>query len=251
MREQKRIDIENAGIVSKYVMPIYKDLGIEIKEVVNPTTPEGSTLQKKGVDIIIEENGKEIYVDEKARIDYINRDGIPGFAFEISSINTDGVRRKAWLYAPDQLTHRYHLITSLEGEIQTIPLNGKYYTKIISLTNCIIRSIDKDGLLRGIHKYLSKERIFDYEGKIIDILENSQDSDKQKEEKLERLFNNIAIEENRIKMYPDELTVNGRHNGWFVYTLRKRERPLNLFLKYWYLENQCSARTIYPVTEAQ
>ncbi|MCH5344952.1 MAG: hypothetical protein J1E64_13035 [Acetatifactor sp.] len=63
-------------------------------------------LQKKGVDVIIEtKDGKTIYIDEKATLQYINKH-IPTFAFEIKN-TTSGAR--GWLFNPEYITDHYLL----------------------------------------------------------------------------------------------------------------------------------------------
>lgn len=65
-----------------------------------------AVLQKKGVDVIIITNeDKTIYIDEKATLQYINK-RIPTFAFEIRN-TTSGAQ--GWLYNPDYITDYYLL----------------------------------------------------------------------------------------------------------------------------------------------
>lgn len=78
------------------IIPYYKEI----------TRVSDITIQKKGVDVIIEkEDGKKIYIDEKATLHYINKK-IPTFAFEIMNM-TSGTQ--GWLYNPDYITDYYVL----------------------------------------------------------------------------------------------------------------------------------------------
>ena len=67
---------------------------------------ENEIMQKKGVDIIAIDNaGKEIYIDEKASLHYINKN-LPTFAFELRN-RTSG--KQGWLFNPYYITDYYLL----------------------------------------------------------------------------------------------------------------------------------------------
>lgn len=81
----------------------YKQMQKKYKSI---TRNSDAALQKRGVDVIIENlEGKIIYIDEKAAPQYINKK-IPTFAFEIKN-STSGAQ--GWLYNPDYITDYYLL----------------------------------------------------------------------------------------------------------------------------------------------
>ena len=80
----------------KYMLGKYKNI----------TRNTDVALQKRGVDVIIETySGKLIYIDEKATLQYINKN-ISTFAFEIRN-TTSGAQ--GWLYNLNYITDYYLL----------------------------------------------------------------------------------------------------------------------------------------------
>lgn len=250
MHQIKKSDIQDSKDFEIYLSKVYEEINITVQKRV--TFENDQKLQINGVDLIIQENGRKVNIDEKARIDYINKDNIPGFAFEINSINSDGERRDAWLLAPS-LTDRYHLATKIEGTVK-------------DPKGCCIRSLDKNDLLGGISRYLSLERIniykkvivetiekykivrYSQEGSIIKILSKEDEKNLQKELEKINEVTYVKIDESKIIIKIKELTHMSIENGWFVYTFKKKEKPLNLFLKFWYLDNICNSKVIFNVS---
>jgi len=233
MHPQKKIDNKNAATVGTYVKKIYEDLGIKVIRTIKFKTAEDQELQLNGVDLIIQEGNSLINIDEKARVDYANNDRIPGFAFEITSINKDGIRRVAWLYEDTCDTDRYHIITNIIAKIE-----HKILTEV---SGCTIRSIDRKELQEGIETKLNKQKIRFYSNAIVDIIE---DTNNDKVGRLKQIagVTNVELKENLlIRVDIEELGCHGR----FVYTIRKKEKPLNLYLTFDFLENYCGAKKIH------
>ena len=65
--------------------------------------------QLKGVDVIVKTKSRQIYVDEKAQLYYIN-ENLPTFAFEINFMNKQGNLSQGWLFNNDLITEYYLLI---------------------------------------------------------------------------------------------------------------------------------------------
>ncbi len=69
--------------------------------------------QMQGIDIILKHktSGKSFFVDEKAQLDYINKD-LPTFAFELS-YEKKGILKKGWLFDTTKKTQFYALVTAI------------------------------------------------------------------------------------------------------------------------------------------
>ena len=65
--------------------------------------------QLKGIDVVLGANARELKIDEKAALGYINVP-IKTFAFEISFINAAGNLHQGWLFNDDLETEYYMLV---------------------------------------------------------------------------------------------------------------------------------------------
>ncbi len=115
------------------------------------TRNSDATLQKRGVDVIIEKNdGNIIYIDEKATLQYINKN-IPTFAFEIRN-NTSGAQ--GWLYNPNYITD-YYLLAWPNATDERIP-NAE------SFTNTEVMSIKRSSVVQLLlDNGLTEQKILD------------------------------------------------------------------------------------------
>ncbi|MFS4455368.1 hypothetical protein [Maribacter sp. 2304DJ31-5] len=86
--------------------------------------------QMQGIDLIFKNksNGNIFSIDEKAQLDYPNRD-LPTFAFEISYQKT-GIPKKGWLFDTGKKTDFYALITNIQQDD-----DHKYTSCKITLVN--------------------------------------------------------------------------------------------------------------------
>lgn len=108
-------------------------------------------LQKQGVDVIVETNdGKTIYIDEKATLQYINKN-IPTFAFEIRN-TTSGAQ--GWLYNPNYITD-YYLLAWPNATDERIPDAESFFdTEIMSIKrSAVVQLLADNGL--------TEERVLD------------------------------------------------------------------------------------------
>ncbi len=83
----------------------YKKLGIDFQRI------SDKNLQNCGVDIIVKRNDEQLFVDEKAQLDYIGK-SIPTFAFEIGGFKNDEYKI-GWLFDDKKITTHYMLITNI------------------------------------------------------------------------------------------------------------------------------------------
>lgn len=103
-----------------------------------------AVLQKKGVDVIIETmESKSIYIDEKATLQYINKN-IPTFAFEIRN-DTSGAR--GWLYNPEYITHYYLLAWPNATDERILSAEDFTTTEVMSIKReRVIQLLEDKGL---------------------------------------------------------------------------------------------------------
>jgi hypothetical protein len=98
-------DIKREQILGAYLDEIYVQLGMQFKKVFD------KERQNKGIDIIVEKQGKQFLVDEKAQLDYTNR-SLCTFAFEIGFLKY-GIQKKGWLFDDKKETTHYMLVTDI------------------------------------------------------------------------------------------------------------------------------------------
>ena len=111
------------------------------------TRNSDATLQKRGVDVIIETNGgKTIYIDEKATLQYINKN-IPTFAFEIRNTTSSA---QGWLYNPNYVTD-YYLLAWPNATDESIPNAESFFnTEVMSIKRSgVVQLLVDNGLTEG------------------------------------------------------------------------------------------------------
>lgn len=149
--------------------------------------------QLQGIDVAIQKNG--IYIDEKVQLDYINKN-LPTNCFEISFIGPDGSEKQGWFVNKNLMTTHYLIVWPF-ADLQDANKQNLTYEKITKL-QCIL--ISKAKLLYFLNvKGFSSERM-----KAI--------SDEMRHEK-----------KTKVK-YPNE-------SFYFVHTLTKTEKPVNIVVK--------------------
>ena len=105
------------------------------------------TLQKSGVDIILHTNKKDFYIDEKACLQYINRD-IPTFAFELCYSGKVG-----WFLKDDLITDIYCLIWPHACVTDLSKINSEDFNKLD------VMLVPKKNLKEYINSYISDHEL--------------------------------------------------------------------------------------------
>ncbi|MCH9740277.1 MAG: hypothetical protein K0U38_05500 [Epsilonproteobacteria bacterium] len=108
--------------------------------------------QHLGIDLILtdKKSAKEIYVDEKAQLHYLNK-SLATFTFELSYLK-NGEWRKGWFYDEKKLTQTYFLLTS----IQTDRDNNFISCRLITVNRAYLQTfLEENGL--------TESRVFEYE----------------------------------------------------------------------------------------
>lgn len=152
-------------------------------------------LQIDGIDLILNIEGTDYLIDEKAQLDYLNK-SLPTFAFEISYIKNRKVKL-GWLFDEKKKTDTYFLITN----IQTIHPNSIKD----GIKDCNITAVNRKNVKQLLlDKGLDERKIFEYSSKI----RKSQSHGKH------------PIKE-----------LDSKTEGFFYYSFQnKNEQPINLVL---------------------
>lgn len=121
----------------KYMLGKYKNI----------TRNTDVALQKRGVDVIIETySGKLIYIDEKATLQYINKN-ISTFAFEIRN-TTSGAQ--GWLYNPNYITDYYLLAWPNATDERILDAESFINTEVMSIKRSgVVQLLADNGLTEG------------------------------------------------------------------------------------------------------
>lgn len=184
-------DLNKEQLLGKYLDEIYKDKGINFTRVYD------ISKQHSGIDLeYTHKNDNIFYLDEKAQLDYINKD-LPTFAFELSYLKSKKIK-EGWLFDKTKLTTHYLLITSI-------------YSNDINLKNgissCKITSVSRNKLINHLKAVgLNKPTLLKYD-------EKNRSDKKQK-----TTLNEISL-----------------NQGYLFYSAQKSEKPINLILKLQYL----------------
>lgn len=196
-------DLSKEALLGKYLDDIYPDKfkGFNIQRV------SDSEHQHKGVDLVISKGNMEFYIDEKAQLDYIEKD-LPTFAFEITYIK-DNNQKQGWLFDKHKVTDRYFTITAITC--------NEYYKPESGFKSCKITSVDRVKLIQ-----LLESRGLTYER----IVEINQEIRK-------------GTAEGKIPV--NELN---HSEGNFHYSTQKVERPINIVLKLQFLIDSGVAKSI-------
>ncbi len=198
-------DLSKEQILSVYLDTIYDQLSLPFKRV------KDLDLQFKGVDLIYDYNGRNIYIDEKAQLDYLNSD-LPTFTFELSYLKA-GKLKTGWFLDSKKISHYYFLVTSLH--VHDINDLSKGVSK------CKITSVNRHELNKFLHQIgLSFDKLTSYDDSI------------RKKGKPNK------------KTEINELYANSQ--GCLVYSNHLDEKPINLMLKLNFLIEQGIAKRIYP-----
>lgn len=197
-------DLVKEAILGQFLDVIYANLNLDLQRI------SDTNLQYKGVDLIYCHKGKELYIDEKAQLNYLNKD-LPTFTFELSYLKNDKLRQ-GWLFDDEKLTDYYFLVTG-------IFLNRHHLENHTDIEGCKITCVNRAKLidhLDVIGLTPAKLEFYDHE-----IRKNQQ-------------FGQHLIEEIAPK------------TGSLHFTEYLAEKPINLKLKLQYLINLKIAKRIFP-----
>lgn len=123
MQSLRKQDESQEVELQKYLNVIYQRLGLNFRRVQN------KSKQLLGIDVIIEFDGCEYFIDEKAQLHYLNK-GLKTFAFELEFTSQSGVT-EGWLFDKKKLTTHYFLVCQLESSSDD--LNGLNSFRLISV----------------------------------------------------------------------------------------------------------------------
>lgn len=112
---------------------IFKDSPFKVERIWN------NRMQHQGIDLLLRNDTKCFYVDEKAQLDYLNT-SLPTFAFEISYLKRQHWR-VGWLVDATKVTQLYFLITNicllekddLSAGLSNVKIIGIYRSKLLAL----------------------------------------------------------------------------------------------------------------------
>ena len=122
--------------LQKYLDAVYERLGFHYRRV------QDKARQLAGIDLILEFNGREYNIDEKAQIHYVNK-GLKTFAFELEFTGKSGIL-EGWLFDEKKLTTHYFLVCQLESD--TDGLDGLTGLRLISVNRkSLIEFLEKKG----------------------------------------------------------------------------------------------------------
>ncbi len=99
-------DLLQEQILAQYLNSIYRKKGFDFRR--STTKAE----QHLGIDLIIEHDGIDFNIDEKAQLHYLNKD-LPTFTFELSYLNSKNAISTGWLMDTCKKTHYYFLVTAI------------------------------------------------------------------------------------------------------------------------------------------
>lgn len=98
-------DLSQEAILSEYLDNLYKEKKIDFQRIFD------LDKQHQGIDLVIQHNSVDYFIDEKAQLHYLNKD-LPTFTFELSYLKNNKLK-EGWLFDNKKLTHYYFLITGI------------------------------------------------------------------------------------------------------------------------------------------
>ena len=198
-------DLKKEQQLGVYLDAVYTQLGLVFER------NKDLDLQHQGVDLIYSHHGPRYYIDEKAQLDYLNKD-LPTFTFELSYLK-GGEEKLGWLYDDTKITTHYFLVTG----ICVNDLNDLEQ----GFTGCKITSVHR-------------QKLVDYLGSIGLTFDTLSQYQKDIRKQYQNKKTAITI---------DELDSN---SGCLYYSGQLSEQPINLQLKLDFLIRQKIAKRIFP-----
>lgn len=197
-------DLTKEAVLGQFLDLIYDKLNLNLQRI------SDSNLQYRGVDLIYAQGEKDLYIDEKAQLNYLNKD-LPTFTFELSYLK-ENVLRQGWLFDEEKQTDYYFLVTG-------IFLNGTDLKDFKNIKSCKITSVNRNKLIEHLSLLgLTRAKLEFYDREI----------------RTDQQFGQHLIEEIASK------------NGSLYFTEYLLEKPINLKLKLQYLLNTNIAKRIFP-----
>jgi hypothetical protein len=200
-------DLNQETLLSEYLDNLYRGKKIDFQRVFD------LDKQHQGIDIVIQHNSVDYFIDEKAQLHYLNKD-LPTFTFELSYLKNNKLK-DGWLFADNKLTQYYFLITGIflkKGKSKL--LNADDIDKLK------ITSVNKIKLIEHLTSIgLEKSKLLEYDLKL-------------------RESNSFG--KNKIS------ELNPQSEGLIFFTKHLIEKPINLQLKLAYLiENKIAKKFHY------
>ena len=200
-------DFEKEQLLGIQLDKIYIKIGLSLTRLTD------INCQLKGIDLVYKHRGNDFFIDEKAQLDYLNKD-LPTFTFELSYFK-NGVKKTGWFLDDSKSTTHYFLVTG----IHTNNKNDLSH----SINKCKITSVNRKKLNNYLTSIgLSKKKLITYDKDI------------------------RASNTEKNKTYITEL--DNRNQGCLYYSPQLSERPVNLQLRLEFLIQENIAKRIYPIT---
>jgi hypothetical protein len=102
-------------------------------------------MQYKGVDVMLEKDGRHFLIDEKAQLHYLNKD-LPTFALEINYLK-DNVLKDGWLFDTNKLTEIYAFVFNIQ-----VPVTITQLSNVADIKRCDVVFVNKQKLLKELAK---------------------------------------------------------------------------------------------------
>lgn len=116
MKSNRQQDSQGEKVISQFLDTHFYDT---LRS--NTIRNRNVSMQKAGVDIVIEMEDDTWYCDEKCALDYINKE-LKTFSFELrASSDYNGMRYEGWLTSPRNITTHYNLIYITKCKVDRRP----------------------------------------------------------------------------------------------------------------------------------
>jgi|GEM_PF-1516136 len=201
-------DLNREKILAAYLDRIYKLKGYSVERTTN------INKQYRGVDLILQKDGKVLFVDEKAQLHYLNSD-LPTFTFELSYLNKSGFINTGWFLDESKETNFYFLVTNimLRDNLKVLRMPEDIDTLKIT---AVSRELLKEYLSK---KGLTTRQLSEYDAAIRHKTQYGRNSIKELDSKKE---------------------------GLMFYTAHLQEKPMNLQLRLDFLIEAKVGKRIFP-----
>jgi hypothetical protein len=100
-------------------------------------------MQYKGVDVMLEKDGRHFLIDEKAQLHYLNKD-LPTFALEINYLK-ENVLKDGWLFDTNKLTEIYAFVFNIQ-----VPNAITQLGSVADIKCCDVVFVNKQKLLKEL-----------------------------------------------------------------------------------------------------
>lgn len=191
MRSNFHSDLRKEQVLSSYLDTYYNSVFENTDYTLERVHDPGN--QYKGIDLIVKNNEKEYFIDEKAQLDYLE-EALPTFAFELSYYKGHNMKQ-GWLFDYSKETQFYFLVTAIKCRIPRKIFSGIKSVKVISVNRKLLLNY-----LCSIGLDKTRLEHYDY----------------------------VLRKEGKFKNSIKEL--NSRTEGNIYYSEKKVEKPMNIVL---------------------